>query len=75
MLVNAAVLNPEMELEDAMRRVVNLHFPVYPVCDAERRLVGLVRGHVLFEEHRDQRAGRLDGRCRQRGTPRDTVDP
>lgn len=50
MLVNAAVLNPEMELEDAMRRVVNLHFPVYPVCDAERRLVGLVRGHVLFEE-------------------------
>ncbi len=50
MLVNAAALSPEMELEQAMRKVVNLHFPVYPVCDAERKLVGLVRGHVLFEE-------------------------
>lgn len=50
MLVNAAVLDPRMELQDAMRKVVNLHFPVYPVCDEQRRLVGLVRGHVLFEE-------------------------
>ncbi len=34
---------------EAMRQVVNRHFPVYPVCDAGGRLVGLVRGHTLFE--------------------------
>ncbi|MCA1798378.1 MAG: magnesium transporter [Xanthomonadaceae bacterium] len=50
MLVNAATLSPTLEINDAMRKVVNLHFPVYPVCDDERRLVGLIRGHVLFEE-------------------------
>ena len=50
MLVNAACLDPMMDVADAMRKVVNLHFPVYPVCDEQRRLVGLVRGHVLFEE-------------------------
>lgn len=50
MLVNAATLDAEMDLQDAMRKVVNLHFPVYPVCDEHRRLVGLVRGHVLFEQ-------------------------
>jgi magnesium transporter len=26
------------------------HFPVYPVCDAAGRLVGIVRGRTLFEE-------------------------
>lgn len=50
MLVNAATLHPAMAVHDAMRKVVNLHFPVYPVCDDERRLVGLIRGHVMFEE-------------------------
>ncbi len=50
MLVNAATLDAKMDLQDAMRKVVNLHFPVYPVCDDNRRLVGLVRGHVLFEQ-------------------------
>jgi magnesium transporter len=33
-----------------MREVVTRHFPVYPVCDADRRLVGLVRGQLLFEQ-------------------------
>jgi magnesium transporter len=28
---------------------VNRHIPVYPVCDAEGRLLGLVRGQNLFE--------------------------
>jgi magnesium transporter len=37
-------LTPEMPLLDAMRAVVCRHFPVYPVCDGERRVVGLVRG-------------------------------
>jgi magnesium transporter len=43
-------LRPDAKLVDAMREVVTRHFPVYPVCDADGRLVGQVRGQVLFEE-------------------------
>ena len=38
-----------MSLVEAMREVVTRHYPVYPVCDAEDRLLGMVRGQVLFE--------------------------
>jgi magnesium transporter len=34
---------------DAMKQVVDKHFPVYPVCDASGILVGTVRGRALFE--------------------------
>ncbi|MDP3939317.1 MAG: magnesium transporter [Deltaproteobacteria bacterium] len=34
---------------DAMREVLSRHYPVYPVCDNDGRLVGLIRGFVLFE--------------------------
>ena len=43
-------LRPEQRLVDAMREVVTRHYPVYPVCDGEGRLLGMVRGHVLFEQ-------------------------
>lgn len=43
-------LRPDAEVIDAMRDVVRRHYPVYPVCDADGRLLGLVRGAVLFEE-------------------------
>lgn len=43
-------LRPEMALVDAMREVVLRHYPVYPVCEADGRLVGQVRGQVLFEQ-------------------------
>jgi magnesium transporter len=36
-------------MEDAMRLVLDRHYPVYPVVDAERRLIGLVRGQTMFE--------------------------
>lgn len=42
-------LLPDMELTDAMKLTLNRHIPVYPVCDAEGRLLGLVRGQNLFE--------------------------
>jgi magnesium transporter len=42
-------LQPEMALTDAMKATLNRHFPVYPVCDAEGRFLGLVRGQTLFE--------------------------
>lgn len=43
-------LRPEQPLVDAMREVVKRHYPVYPVCDAEGRLLGLVKGQSLFEQ-------------------------
>ena len=49
MYSNIFALQPEMALTDAMKSTLNRHFPVYPVCDAEGRLLGLVRGQSLFE--------------------------
>jgi len=51
MLENPFHLKPEMPLQDAMKEAVQRHFPVYPVCDGEGRLVGLVRGDDLFEQN------------------------
>ncbi len=42
-------LDPEMELTEAMKMVVNKHYPVYPVCSKDGILLGLVRGQTLFE--------------------------
>ncbi len=42
-------LRPELSLADAMREAIRRHFPVYPVCDAGGKLVGIVRGQTLFE--------------------------
>ena len=50
MLRNPFALAPDMELKDAMKRVLNRHFPVYPVCDSDGKLIGLVRGQTMFEE-------------------------
>jgi magnesium transporter len=50
MVRNPFFLRPETWLVDAMREVVTRHFPVYPVCDADGRLIGLVRGQLLFEQ-------------------------
>ena len=42
-------LRPSMALTEAMKASVNRHYPVYPVCDDEGHLLGLVRGQNLFE--------------------------
>lgn len=49
MLRDPFYLTPDMTLTDAMRSVLNRHFPVYPVCEPDGRLVGLVRGQTMFE--------------------------
>lgn len=49
MLNEPYCLHPEMRLLDAMREVLNRHYPVYPVCDTAGRLVGLIRGENLFK--------------------------
>lgn len=50
MIRNPFSLRPSMDLVDAMREVVTRHYPVYPVCEDDGRLVGQVRGQVLFEQ-------------------------
>lgn len=49
MLAEVFFLKPEMPLTDAMKLAVNRHYPVYPVCDDQGHLVGLVRGQVMFQ--------------------------
>ena len=50
MLRDVFSLRPESALNDAMRLVLDRHFPVYPVCDENGALLGLVRGQAMFEE-------------------------
>ena len=49
MLGNPFYLTPEMSLPEAMRAVLVRHYPVYPVCEKTGRLIGLLRGQMLFE--------------------------
>ena len=49
MIRNPFSFLPETPVVDAMKAAVTKHFPVYPVCDADGRLLGTVRGTVLFE--------------------------
>jgi magnesium transporter len=50
MLTDVFYLTPELQLRDAMKLVLNRHFPVYPVCDADGTLLGEIRGQTMFEE-------------------------
>lgn len=42
-------LGPRMELVEAMRATMVRHYPVYPVCEADGKLIGVIRGQMLFE--------------------------
>lgn len=64
MVTRPFAFTPDTEIEDAMRAVVHRHYPIYPVCDAEGKLLGLVQGFQLFEEHEyhlTAQAGRMVG--------------
>ncbi len=49
MLTDVFALHASSVLEDAMKQVLDRHYPVYPVVDAEHRLRGKVRGQSMFE--------------------------
>jgi len=54
----------ETPVHEAAREVVHLHYPIYPVCGQDMKLIGLVRGYVLFEESAEElasQAGRMVG--------------
>ncbi len=50
MLKNPFALIASMALMDAMKLVLNRHYPIYPVVDEVGKLIGLVRGQAMFEE-------------------------
>jgi magnesium transporter len=50
MLSDPFALWSDLPLEEAMKRVLDKHYPVYPIVDATGRLRGLVRGQKMFEE-------------------------
>jgi magnesium transporter len=49
MLRNVFALRAATPLTDAMKLVLDRHFPIYPVVDEDGRLAGLVRGQTMFE--------------------------
>ena len=50
MLKDPFALKPATPLMDAMKQVLNRHYPIYPVTDVDNKLIGLVRGQAMFEE-------------------------
>jgi magnesium transporter len=50
MLKQPFSLRPATPVLEAMKQVLNRHYPVYPVCDDAGNLIGLVRGQAMFEE-------------------------
>jgi len=49
MLTEVFALRAPTPLDEAMKQVLDRHYPVYPVVDAENRIRGLVRGQSMFE--------------------------
>ena len=60
MIKDPFYLDPRMELHDAMKLVLNRHYPVYPVCEEGGRLVGIVRGQMMFEEQAFEISAQLE---------------
>jgi magnesium transporter len=49
MLPEPFALTTDMELADAVKAAIHRHYPVYPVVDPDRHVIGVVRGWRLFE--------------------------
>ncbi|MGH8482719.1 MAG: magnesium transporter [Nevskiaceae bacterium] len=50
MIERPFALSPTMEIGDAIKAAVRRHYPLYPVVDADGRLIGSVRGWRLAEQ-------------------------
>jgi magnesium transporter len=50
MLPEPFALTIDMDLADAVKAALHRHYPVYPVVDADRHVIGVVRGWRLFEQ-------------------------
>jgi len=55
---------PDTNINDAMQAVVYRHYPLYPVCDENNVLLGVVHGYMLFEQQKFEisaQAGQMVG--------------
>jgi magnesium transporter len=43
-------LQPELTVLEAVRQILSLPVPAFPVCDATGHLVGMVRARILFQQ-------------------------
>lgn len=50
MIESVFCLPQTMKLNDALKAALSRHYPVYPICDANGVLKGLIRGEELFAE-------------------------
>jgi len=50
MLTDPFYIRASASIDEAVQATLMRHYPIYPVCDAERRLVGQIRGYALFEQ-------------------------
>jgi magnesium transporter len=74
MLPEPYFLRTDQEVGEAMREVVFRAYPVYPVCDEQGVLRGIVQGYMLFEQQKFEisaQAGQMVGVDREEhaGTP------
>lgn len=51
MIEDPFVFRPETPVSEAASEVLARHYPVYPVCAEDGRLIGLVHGYALFAAH------------------------
>ncbi|MGE0238038.1 MAG: magnesium transporter [Parvibaculaceae bacterium] len=49
MLPEPFALTTDMDLAEAVKAAIHRHYPVYPVVDQDRHVIGVVRGWRLFE--------------------------
>lgn len=50
--------------DDAAKEIIQRHYPIYPVCDDDGRLLGVLRGYAIFENQTVQltaQAGQMVG--------------
>lgn len=51
MIEDPFVFRPATPVSEAAHEVLARHYPVYPVCSEDGRLIGLVHGYALFAAH------------------------
>jgi magnesium transporter len=56
MLPEPFALTTDMDVADAIKAAIHRHYPVYPVVDADRHVIGVVRGWRLFERQASRSA-------------------
>ena len=49
MITHLFYFQASAEIDDTIQAALLRHYPIYPVCDEDLHLVGLIRGYAIFE--------------------------